>query len=346
MACGTSLAEGGCPPCPGPPCSPLCTAMTGRWCWVKLERRGESWGDGLWKGDLSISVFFTGDEMPAWEEPEGHRAAGSQSLAPPPLSTRGAGGWEPTRRGRVANQGSEQREGLCRVMWPAGQGAWCPQRPLDVTARPQPSLLLGTGRSTRGCPTPGGRQGPGEGRRVPSKGPSGTLELAGRRQGGEWLCACGPLPHQGEEHSLPRGAVVRLTRDRHYSRQTRARRTLTCGNPVQRGLTPPQVPGAAPAPWDPESLELSPAPPSRIERCKSGPQTPQRPCHRRPRRPDGDRTRRCWAHRASPLHPPPDTPTPAVPQMCGWRVTSAEARAQLHPCDWNLGDAGPADGYA
>uniref|UniRef100_A0A7N5P6P4 Uncharacterized protein n=1 Tax=Ailuropoda melanoleuca TaxID=9646 RepID=A0A7N5P6P4_AILME len=143
MACGTSLAEGGCPPCPGPPCSPLCTAMTGRWCWVKLERRGESWGDGLWKGDLSISVFFTGDEMPAWEEPEGHRAAGSQSLAPPPLSTRGAGGWEPTRRGRVANQGSEQREGLCRVMWPAGQGAWCPQRPLDVTARPQPPHLVG-----------------------------------------------------------------------------------------------------------------------------------------------------------------------------------------------------------
>lgn len=43
---------------------PLCTAMTGRWCWVKLERRGESWGDGLLNGDLSISVFFTGDEMP------------------------------------------------------------------------------------------------------------------------------------------------------------------------------------------------------------------------------------------------------------------------------------------
>lgn len=31
---------------------------------MKLERRGESWGDGLLKGDLSISVFFTGDEMP------------------------------------------------------------------------------------------------------------------------------------------------------------------------------------------------------------------------------------------------------------------------------------------
>lgn len=31
---------------------------------MKLERRGESWGDGLLNGDLSISVFFTGDEMP------------------------------------------------------------------------------------------------------------------------------------------------------------------------------------------------------------------------------------------------------------------------------------------
>lgn len=43
---------------------PLCTAMTGLWCCVKLESRGESWGDGLLNGDLSISVFFTGDEMP------------------------------------------------------------------------------------------------------------------------------------------------------------------------------------------------------------------------------------------------------------------------------------------
>lgn len=46
------------------PHSPLCTAMTGLWCCVKLESRGESWGDGLLNGDLSISVFFTGDEMP------------------------------------------------------------------------------------------------------------------------------------------------------------------------------------------------------------------------------------------------------------------------------------------
>lgn len=38
--------------------------MTGLWCCVKLESRGESWGDGLLNGDLSISVFFTGDEMP------------------------------------------------------------------------------------------------------------------------------------------------------------------------------------------------------------------------------------------------------------------------------------------
>lgn len=56
-------------PCAGPtlaPRSPLCTAMTGRWCCVKLLSRGEeSWGDGLLKGDLSISVFFTVGEMPA-----------------------------------------------------------------------------------------------------------------------------------------------------------------------------------------------------------------------------------------------------------------------------------------
>lgn len=44
--------------------SPLCTAMTGRWCCVKLLRRGEeSCGEGLLKGDLSISVFTLG-EMP------------------------------------------------------------------------------------------------------------------------------------------------------------------------------------------------------------------------------------------------------------------------------------------
>lgn len=40
---------------------------------MKLERRGESWGDGLLKGDLSISVFFTGDEMP---EGRGQRVTG------------------------------------------------------------------------------------------------------------------------------------------------------------------------------------------------------------------------------------------------------------------------------
>ena len=38
--------------------------MTGRWCCVKLLRRGEeSCGEGLLKGDLSISVFTLG-EMP------------------------------------------------------------------------------------------------------------------------------------------------------------------------------------------------------------------------------------------------------------------------------------------
>lgn len=51
------------------PRSPLCTAMTGRWCCVKLLSRGEeSWGDGLLKGDLSISVFFTVGEMPGGDK--------------------------------------------------------------------------------------------------------------------------------------------------------------------------------------------------------------------------------------------------------------------------------------
>lgn len=170
MACGTSLAEGGLvrgpsrPPCPGPPCSPLCTAMTGRWCWVKLERRGESWGDGLWNGDLSISVFFTGDEMPAWEEPEGHRAAGIRSrpfLLPAP---RGRGPGSPlsavglhTGAPSTENQGSEHREGLQRVMWRTERGAWCPQRPLDITAWPLPSLLPDTGPLGAAL-GPGGRQ--------------------------------------------------------------------------------------------------------------------------------------------------------------------------------------------
>lgn len=63
--------------------SPLCTAMTGRWCWVKLERRGESCGDGLLKGDLSISVFFTGDEMPVWEA-QGATGLGTAALLPQP----------------------------------------------------------------------------------------------------------------------------------------------------------------------------------------------------------------------------------------------------------------------
>lgn len=45
---------------------PLCTAMTGRWCCVKLLRRGEeSCGEGLLKGDLSISVFTLGEMPPS-----------------------------------------------------------------------------------------------------------------------------------------------------------------------------------------------------------------------------------------------------------------------------------------
>lgn len=99
---------------PGAQGSPLCTAMTGRWCCVKLERRGESWGDGLWKGDLSISVFFTGDEIPAWEEPEGHQAAGRAS--PSPL---------PSHRGHEGRQspGTETRARGCPAEGP-------PARPL------------------------------------------------------------------------------------------------------------------------------------------------------------------------------------------------------------------------
>ena len=135
---GGARSEGpAAPPCLGPTCSPLCTAMTGRWCWVKLERRGESWGDGLWKGDLSISVFFTGDEMPVWEEPEGHRPAGRQSPCPPSCQhpwARGLGAHHPGGQTEA-----QSREGLPGVTWPTGRGARCQQRPL--TSRPGPCLL-------------------------------------------------------------------------------------------------------------------------------------------------------------------------------------------------------------
>lgn len=64
--------------------------MTGRWCCVKLLSRGEeSWGDGLLKGDLSISVFFTVGEMPGesgvqcqdlpWD-PKSHLSAVSEEV--------------------------------------------------------------------------------------------------------------------------------------------------------------------------------------------------------------------------------------------------------------------------
>lgn len=52
--------------------------MTGLWCCVKLESRGESWGDGLLNGDLSISVFFTGDEMPVGRGPKSPFLKGSK----------------------------------------------------------------------------------------------------------------------------------------------------------------------------------------------------------------------------------------------------------------------------
>lgn len=66
------------------PHSPLCTAMTGLWCCVKLESRGESWGDGLLKGDLSISVFFTGDEIPVREGTSLHLWGAENDVTPPP----------------------------------------------------------------------------------------------------------------------------------------------------------------------------------------------------------------------------------------------------------------------
>lgn len=73
-------------PCSSPalsPRSPLCTAMTGRWCCVKLLSRGEeSWGDGLLKGDLSISVFFTVGEMPVGGQGEVLWSARPQSVLP------------------------------------------------------------------------------------------------------------------------------------------------------------------------------------------------------------------------------------------------------------------------
>lgn len=113
--------------------------MTGRWCWVKLERRGESWGDGLLKGDLSISVFFTGDEMPAWEV----RAAAGLGTAAPlpgpppprPLPSRGlwARGWGPTFQTEQTE--AQRSEGGCSGPWP-----WCPN--------PAPHLLS----SQRGLP--------------------------------------------------------------------------------------------------------------------------------------------------------------------------------------------------
>lgn len=124
--------------------------MTGRWCWVKLERRGESWGDGLWKGDLSISVFFTGDEMPAWGEAEGHRAAGRRSPAP-----RGARAREPTVRGRGGGKPGlrAQRGWSPRVTWAVERGAWGPWRAADI--RPGPRLLSWTQAGPLGAaPTP------------------------------------------------------------------------------------------------------------------------------------------------------------------------------------------------
>lgn len=61
--------------------SPLCTAMTGRWCCVKLSRGELSWWEGL-----SISVFFTVGDIPGGGGGTGesmkHVTAYSSSLLP------------------------------------------------------------------------------------------------------------------------------------------------------------------------------------------------------------------------------------------------------------------------
>lgn len=138
------------PPAGGPECSPLCTAMTGRWCWVKLERRGESWGDGLLKGDLSISVFFTGDEMPVWggaRGSQGCRQGGSTPRTPasllkalplflPAACGPGAGGlfyrWSKLRL--------TVEKGAARGLRPR-----CHHRPLTCPPGPSPFLIPETG---------------------------------------------------------------------------------------------------------------------------------------------------------------------------------------------------------
>lgn len=67
--------------------------MTGLWCCVKLESRGESWGDGLLNGDLSISVFFTGDEMPVGRgEDQSLGLQGVVSNVTPPTKAQWVGG--------------------------------------------------------------------------------------------------------------------------------------------------------------------------------------------------------------------------------------------------------------
>lgn len=165
---GTSLAWRGrtrVPSCTsrrGPECSPLCTAMTGRWCWVKLERRGESWGDGLLKGDLSISVFFTGDEMPVWggaRGSQGCRQGGSTPRTPasllkalplflPAACGPGAGGlfyrWSKWRL--------MVEKGAARGLRPR-----CHHRPLTCPPGPSPFLIPETGppRAARAWRTAG-----------------------------------------------------------------------------------------------------------------------------------------------------------------------------------------------
>lgn len=169
--------------------------MTGRWCWVKLERRGESWGDGLLKGDLSISVFFTGDEMPAGRA-RGSRAGRQgystprtpappcRAPAPPSPSNPWMRGWEPiVRRGKPRLRAGK---GAAQGHTAHGRRSLTPHGPLDDRVRPPPSLLPDISR-LRAAPCPPGTPEPWRrpqgGQRIGSKpqSPSGSVLVASQR---------------------------------------------------------------------------------------------------------------------------------------------------------------------
>lgn len=163
--------------------------MTGRWCCVKLERRGESWGDGLLKGDLSISVFFTGDEMPVWEGPEGQGPAGGRlcsqgpgtsPLQPLPLllpATCGRWAGGPLQRGANGATGPWSEDG-CH---------WVP-------SMPQPGSHP---------PVPRGHQSPeGGGSRRTGTSPRGPLRV---RHGHSLPCRATESVHSLDQGLRPTG---------------------------------------------------------------------------------------------------------------------------------------------